>query len=694
MAKKKRFIKNDSRGYATSTVPTVAKKNETKLSDKQQQEHLQTLLLHDTDAPAAAISTTWVDTTTREFYKRMDSLYSALVGIGFKEPQVEQIVIGLASFESTAGSPHILALENALDWACLRLPTEDLPPILTEAHLRDVIKKADSTVEVLQVASTNQGTTRTFESTAPIVKAIVKEEMPKEMLDHSKAWILSRYQYEFDEDGSEDATISLPINEDDASLLPEQVLLAKLDQEVQALKADVNDEAANYMRGKHEIKDMKKSLQKLEGERNKLKAKVSKLLAASKSMDDEVVVNDTTGKSLDELQDDNANIFGMFEEPAMEAERSNPKPTIFPEDPSQVNELTDPFQLTRREPSIAKDWTGKTPKTLLEDHCRKHKMPRPNFAKILGTRHGCRVTITCKPAPLVLEHTGPFFDWKDAQEYVSTHAMYKMTPDLPLYRVLPPLFSDLWKKWLQLLEDAKKLQKDASALESEERILQLIALIPARLSLSNSKQISKPASAANEAHATGALDTREDGGESNDRHGGAGGKASHVPTGLGRKLQIEFTVRQSKTEYLEMKQIRGSLPMHAYKEQILKTIAENTVTVLHAETGAGKTTQCPQFVLEQALLDGTGDSVSILCTQPRRISALSVAERVAEEMCERLGDLVGYQIRMESKRTSKTRLLFCTTGVVLRRLQDDPNLTGVTHVVVDEVHERQCKCSL
>ena len=68
---------------------------------------------------------------------------------------------------------------------------------------------------------------------------------------------------------------------------------------------------------------------------------------------------------------------------------------------------------------------------------------------------------------------------------------------------------------------------------------------------------------------------------------------------------------------------------------------------------------------------------------------MSVAERVADEMDDTIGGQVGYHIRMEAKKSKHTKLLFCTTGVVLRRLQDDPNLEGVTHVIVDEVHERQ-----
>lgn len=71
---------------------------------------------------------------------------------------------------------------------------------------------------------------------------------------------------------------------------------------------------------------------------------------------------------------------------------------------------------------------------------------------------------------------------------------------------------------------------------------------------------------------------------------------------------------------------------------------------------------------------------------------MSVAERVAAELGEsNVGNLVGYQIRMEAKRSSETRILFCTTGVILRRMIDDPELKGISHVLVDEVHERQVR---
>lgn len=88
-------------------------------------------------------------------------------------------------------------------------------------------------------------------------------------------------------------------------------------------------------------------------------------------------------------------------------------------------------------------------------------------------------------------------------------------------------------------------------------------------------------------------------------------------------------------------------------------------------------------------MSGKGSSSKIICTQPRRISAVSLATRVSQELGEKgLGlrdSLCGYQIRFESKRGPNTRLLYCTTGVVLRQLQLDPSLKDVSHIIVDEV---------
>jgi len=101
-------------------------------------------------------------------------------------------------------------------------------------------------------------------------------------------------------------------------------------------------------------------------------------------------------------------------------------------------------------------------------------------------------------------------------------------------------------------------------------------------------------------------------------------------------------------------------------------------------TGCGKTTQIPQYLLE----DETYDECRVVATQPRRLSACSVAERVAKERGENIGETVAYKIRFEDTVGTNTRLVFCTTGILLNIMQDNPELQGATHLVIDEVHER------
>lgn len=101
---------------------------------------------------------------------------------------------------------------------------------------------------------------------------------------------------------------------------------------------------------------------------------------------------------------------------------------------------------------------------------------------------------------------------------------------------------------------------------------------------------------------------------------------------------------------------------------LIGILAYMQVLVVSGETGCGKTTQLPQFILEEEISSLRGASCNIICTQPRRISAISVAARISAERGEELGETVGYQIRLESNRSAQTKLLFCTTGVLLRQL--------------------------
>ena len=145
-----------------------------------------------------------------------------------------------------------------------------------------------------------------------------------------------------------------------------------------------------------------------------------------------------------------------------------------------------------------------------------------------------------------------------------------------------------------------------------------------------------------------------------------------------------------------MLSFRKTLPSYKKRIELIELIKSNQVVVISGETGCGKTTQVPQFVLDHALDQGLEPKPKIICTQPRRISAVSVAERVADERGERCGEAnssVGYQIRLEKKlpRQDGGSILYCTTGIVLEWMaggEVSKCLHGVSHLIIDEVHER------
>ncbi|XP_034559393.1 ATP-dependent RNA helicase DHX30 isoform X2 [Notolabrus celidotus] len=138
------------------------------------------------------------------------------------------------------------------------------------------------------------------------------------------------------------------------------------------------------------------------------------------------------------------------------------------------------------------------------------------------------------------------------------------------------------------------------------------------------------------------------------------------------------------------------LPVDAHRQRVVSAIQSSRVVVIDGETGCGKTTRIPRFLLEQCVRDGEGAECNVLVTQPRRISAVSVAHRVAHELGPALRHSVGYQVRLESRPPEQSggALLFLTVGVLLKKLRSNPSLKGISHVVVDEVHERDINTDL
>ncbi|EEU44989.1 uncharacterized protein NECHADRAFT_41135 [Fusarium vanettenii 77-13-4] len=158
-----------------------------------------------------------------------------------------------------------------------------------------------------------------------------------------------------------------------------------------------------------------------------------------------------------------------------------------------------------------------------------------------------------------------------------------------------------------------------------------------------------------------------------------------------RKAQIDEQDRVVVKD-LRALQSRMQLPMWHFRQQVLDAVDGHQVVIVCGETGCGKSTQVPSFLLEHQL--SQGKPCKVYCTEPRRISAISLARRVSEELGENRNDLgtnrslVGYSIRLEAKASKETRLVYATTGIVMRMLEGSNDLQEVTHLVLDEVHER------
>ena len=129
----------------------------------------------------------------------------------------------------------------------------------------------------------------------------------------------------------------------------------------------------------------------------------------------------------------------------------------------------------------------------------------------------------------------------------------------------------------------------------------------------------------------------------------------------------------------------GELPICAYRAEIEKAIKHNPVVIVCGDTGSGKTTQLPKMALE---LGRGSHGRRIACTQPRRLAAVTVANRVAEEFESPVGGLIGYQHRFERKTSRETRVKFMTDGVLLAETRNDPLLRAYDTIIIDEAHER------
>ena len=263
-----------------------------------------------------------------------------------------------------------------------------------------------------------------------------------------------------------------------------------------------------------------------------------------------------------------------------------------------------------------------------------------------------------------------------AEAYISTVVMFLIFSSSPkeerVHLRLPSTWRDLWKE----LSQSKKDQDEATDRQVLRQLRDMIA---------EDKQVAKePDEQSNE-------NTQKN---PNNEHIAAESYQRQAYPNLSSCNDIKalWSSKVSTSSYQHMLTSRMSLPIWNFKNELLDIIMDNQVVIICGETGCGKSTQVPAFILEHELSGGR--RCKVYCTEPRRISAISLARRVSEELGERKGDvgtfrsLVGFAIRLESNFTSQTRLVYATTGIVMRMLEGSDDLEDITHLVLDEVHER------
>ncbi|EXB29033.1 ATP-dependent RNA helicase DHX29 [Morus notabilis] len=354
----------------------------------------------------------------------------------------------------------------------------------------------------------------------------------------------------------------------------------------------------------------------------------------------------------------------------------------------------------------------KIPKAVLHQLCQRSGWEAPNFNKVRGKGNNFSYTVSVlrkasgwgksrKAGGLItlqLPDEGETFESvEDAQNRVAAFALYHLFSDLPIHLILTEPYASLVFQWKEgdssiNIEESEEVRR-ASFVDSLLNADGSASTVPTDVTENVFQENQESLIEGNKNSTVSGVNPifeRE--------HYHKEVESSYLRREQENKLNMQkykvgiFVVLNKQKFSEDMLKTRAALPIAHLKGDILKLLKENNVLVVCGETGSGKTTQVSQFILDDMIESGLGGHCNIICTQPRRIAAISVAERVADERCEPSpgsnGSLVGYQVRLDSARNEKTKLLFCTTGILLRKIAGDKNLTGITHVIVDEVHER------
>ncbi|RDA90510.1 hypothetical protein CP533_0837 [Ophiocordyceps camponoti-saundersi (nom. inval.)] len=635
---------------------------------------------------------------------RLWTLRQTLDSVGFPEPRIEAVllhIIDIAPHVSAATKDSIWGLDEALEWMARQCSPDELPSYETKS--KPVAKDAIADTPLVQISRARDkdvqkkanGNGRSGKK--PPKKVVVtydddidpEDLVPEYVATMSQLMLLSRSQVPIKTGQHQDQA-------DDDERLGMEILEAKL----RKIESDIlfDKHVADQLWKAEKAVLEKRSAATRRNHQNSTREETKKSPPAAeiKSSDDDDVVAEAERVAAEILADDAEDSFdgvvGLFESlPQNEVDAQTGK----------TQTVVKSSGGTRVEIRDFGDWSGIQPRRILEEACRSKDVSVKIHYQIVSetswaSRHSIDIEWTKPQEPpldspvsdveisadqnrftlTMLSVATP--DAKQSEAYVATAALFHVfssnSREEKVALRLPPVWRDLWNE----MNDAKR---DRLAAKDRVAVKALRSLVRQRHDQELEDGVILQGAFRGRVTPKGGQDSTENGHD----------RKKHALAGVEEFKKI-WADKSGAPKFQAMLASRKQLPMWQFRPQVLDAVDKNQVVIICGETGCGKSTQVPSFLLEHEL--SQGKSCKIYCTEPRRISAISLAKRVSEELGENKGDLgtsrslVGYSIRLEANTTRETRLVYATTGIVMRMLEGSNDLREVTHLVLDEVHER------
>lgn len=647
------------------------------------------------------------------------TLQQTLTGAGFPEEKIRpvlQFVLDMAANVSTSNRDSIWGLDEALDWLARECTQEELPnydgrgklPPKSQADtpLDSPLPSGANTPRLLDVEAglgsrlkNGALNSRSPRASSPRKPAVVFDEdiepdelLPAYLETKEKLFALQRPKQDTVK-GKQSQSRQIGSTKD-----PEEAyLLAKLDriekdvlfdkfvadEEWRPKKIVLEKEYAAEKKRKAEEEDSKKAPEDRSDENGE----------DGVGQEAERIAAEILAQQNDDDDDDDdqalADLFASL--PVSEVDPTTGKT-------STVVNGANGTKVTLRD--FAK-WSGVSPMRALEEACRsRDSSVRITYRLIsdvaFANRHLVHIAWSkpqeLPPAadiPEVDAFTSPSLfvfkmisvatpDAKQSEAFIATTAMFSIfsssSKEEKVFLRLPPAWKDLWSEYAE----KKKAKADA---EDRAAVKELRDLVRKKQEQELEDGVLLHGAFKGRGQARGANGADD---STRDRTRRLSGGPEYY--------QNIWQQKSSTPKFQTMLRSRMQLPMWDFRQEVVDTIEREQVVIVCGETGCGKSTQVPSFLLEHQLSQGR--PCKIYCTEPRRISAISLARRVSDELGEGKGDLgtsrslVGFSIRLESNTSRETRLVYATTGIVMRMLEGSNELKEITHLILDEVHER------